>query len=387
MYQKFYFEYPIDWLKDNKKQQIIFVQNIIKCCLELEVELTCIPVSFPSYGVKRLTPKDLLISFHSFENPKNVLSYKEAPINGLFSLDKTGYAGWSNIYLNLENHRYIIEKINIQEINKTLQHYRSQLLSGDSKHPQLEDSSPLPSDYILFPLQVRTDSVASHANLDMVQVLQAMSSFSRKYKKNVVVKIHPYCNSEVVKTIQFIETEHNPYFYNSNAHIIKLIENADKVLSCNSGASLEALILEKDVYCFGSSEWYEITNKIKNIDDLENIFTMPTKKELTLFQKQYLTYLLKYYWIKYDDMTSIKNTLINFKTSFKEFHHNHDLYSELTKNLLAKQIELTERQKKIEIIEKDFIYMQNILNYFRRRPWKVIKYYILSRINKLKKRK
>lgn len=387
MQPKFYFEYPIDWLKDNQTHHVTFIQNIIKGCLELEAELVCIPTSFPSYGVKRLSSKNLLISFHSFENPKNVLSYKEAPINGLFSLDKTGYSGWSDIVLNFDNHKKEIEGINLVDANKTIEYFQKQLLNGDSKHPQIIENSLLPDNYILFPLQVRTDSVAVHSNLDMAKVLLELSLLSKKYKKNIVVKLHPYCNSEVIKAIQFIETENNPYFHSSNAHIIKLIKNANKVLSCNSGASLEALILGKDVSCFGNSEWYEITNKIKNTQDLENIFNTPTKLEITNFQKQYLTYLLKDYWIKYDDINAIKKTLLTFKENDFDSSLNQDLYSQLNQNLLEKQIELINKQKKIEIIEKDFIYMQKILNYFRRRPWKILKYYIQSRIVKFKKRK
>ncbi|MGQ1225194.1 capsular polysaccharide export protein, LipB/KpsS family [Acinetobacter baumannii] len=375
MCTKFYFEYPVDWLKDNKVQQVTFIQNIIKGCLELEVELVCIPTSFPSYGVKRLSSKNLLISFHSFDNPHNVLSYKEAPINGLFSLDKTGYAGWSDISLNLVHYKQSIENIEKVEIEQTLSYFKKQLIEGNSKHPQLNENKKLPNNYILFPLQVRTDSVAAHANLDMVEVLKKISYFSKKYKKNLVVKVHPYCNSEVIKAIQFIETEENPYLYTSNAHIIKLIKNADKILSCNSGASLEALILGKDVSCFGKSEWYEITNKIESYSDLEEIFTSPPKLELTSFQKKYLTYLLKYYWVKFDDISTIKTILAKHISShtIKDDSPN-DLYSEFTKNLLNKQIELTNSQNKIELIEKDFLFMQEILNYFRRRPWKILKY-------------
>ncbi|MCR6569783.1 capsular polysaccharide export protein, LipB/KpsS family [Acinetobacter baumannii] len=176
--------------------------------------------------------------------------------------------------------------------------------------------------------------------------------------------------------------------YTSNAHIIKLIKNADKILSCNSGASLEALILGKDVSCFGKSEWYEITNKIENYSDLEEIFTSPPKLELTSFQKKYLTYLLKYYWVKFDDISTIKAILAKHISShtIKDDSPN-DLYSEFTKNLLNKQIELTNSQNKIELIEKDFLFMQEILNYFRRRPWKILKYYLKNRIIKIKQRK
>lgn len=386
MSSKFYFEYPIDWIKENRPNQINFIQNIIKGCLALETELVCIPTSFPAYGIRRLSPQYLLISFHSFENPKNVLSYKEAPINGLFSFDQAGYAGWSDISLNLSNHLPLIKKIQKQDVQEVLNKFKLQLLNGDSKHPQFHENTQLPNHYILFPLQVRTDSVSTHANLDMAEVLQKVSFFSKKYKKNVVVKVHPYCNSEVIKSIQFIETEENPYLHTSNAHIIKLIQNADKVLSCNSGASLEALILGKDVSCFGKSEWYEITNKIENYNDLENIFITPIKLELTLFQEKYLTYLLKYYWIRYDDIDCIKKILQNFKQMDSTYSQS-DLYSELTNNLLEKQIELTNAHKKIELVEKDFIFMQQILNYFRRRPWKVFKYYFKYRIIKLRKRK
>lgn len=388
MHSKFYFEYPVDWLKDNKTHQISFIQNIIKGCLELETELVCIPTLFPSYGVKRLSPKNLLISFHSFENPNNVLSYKEAPINGLFSLDRTGYAGWSDISLNFDYYKQKIEKITTIDIEQTLSYFQNQLIEGDSKHPQLNENKKLPNDYILFPLQVRTDSVAAHANLDMVEVLKKASYFSKKYKKNLVVKVHPYCNSEVVKAIQFIETEENPYLYTSNAHIIKLIKNADKILSCNSGVSLEALILGKDVSCFGKSEWYEITNKIENYTDLEEVFTSSPKLELTSFQKKYLTYLLKYYWVRSDDISTIKKILAKHVLSLAtQNDSSSDIYSELTANLLDKQIELTNSRKKIELVEKDFIFMQEILNYFRRRPWKILKYYLKNRIIKLKKRK
>ncbi|RZH06384.1 hypothetical protein EXE02_18180 [Acinetobacter pittii] len=281
-----------------------------------------------------------------------------------------------------------LTKITTIDIEQTLSYFQNQLIEGDSKHPQLNENKKLPNDYILFPLQVRTDSVAAHANLDMVEVLKKASYFSKKYKKNLVVKVHPYCNSEVVKAIQFIETEENPYLYTSNAHIIKLIKNADKILSCNSGASLEALILGKDVSCFGKSEWYEITNKIENYTDLEEVFTSSPKLELTSFQKKYLTYLLKYYWVRSDDISTIKKILAKHVLSLAtQNDSSSDIYSELTANLLDKQIELTNSRKKIELVEKDFIFMQEILNYFRRRPWKILKYYLKNRIIKLKKRK
>ena len=388
MRKKIYFEYPIDWFKESKVEQITFIQNIIRACFELEFELVCIPAPYPSYGITRLSSKHSLISFHSYENPENVLSYKEAPIKGLFSLDKKGYAGWSDICLNFSTYIHQIEKISSNEIKETLDYYREQLLNRNSKHPQHIENKKLPEKYLLFPLQVRTDSVAAHANLDMADVLKKVSFFAKKYKKNVVVKVHPYCNSEVIKAIQFIEAEENPYFHTSNTHIIQLIQEADKVLSCNSGASLEALILGKDVSCFGKSEWYEITNKIEVDEELEQIFIQPSNHRLSFFQEQYLTFLLKYYWLKDDDLRKIKQILFNLQPR-EDIHSEEfaDIYSEFTNNLLTEQTYLTNAKNRIALIEKDFQYMQQILNYFRRRPWKVFKLFIQQRIMKLKKRK
>lgn len=388
MNPKIYFEYCTDWIKENRPQQIILIQNIISGCLELDAELVCIPTTYPSYGIKRLNSSHLLISYHSFSNPENVICYKEAPINGLFSIDQCGYAGWSDISLNLDQHLPKIRNISKVDIKNTLKLFREQLLNGDSKHPQLVENCHLPQKYIFFPLQVRTDSVAQHSNLDMAEVLLKVSTFAFKYKKHIVVKLHPHCNSEVIKAIQFIETEENPYFHTSSAHIIKLIQNADKIIACNSGASLEALILGKDVSCFGLSEWYHITNNIKTFDDLEKVFTDSFISQLTFFQEQYLTYLLKDYWVKYNDKMTIcqRLKLIINNASFNQ-SQSYDLYSELTTNLLKKQEELTTKQNSIELVEKDFKYMQQILNYFRHRPWKVLKFFFKDRVIRLKRRR
>lgn len=381
--QKIYFEYPSAWIKAQKVNQMNFIQNIIQTGLSLNVELTCIPTPFPSYGVSRLPSEHLLISFHSYDNPGNVISYKEAPINGLFSLDRKGYAGWSDIALDLNAHLSRIQQIAIKEAKETLAAFKTQLIGGDSKHPQLKEALPSVDQYILFPLQVRTDSVARLANLDMLHVLKTMSALAKQYQKHVVVKLHPFCNSEVTKCVQFIESEQNPFLHVSNAHIIKLIEKADKVVACNSGASLEALILGKDVSCFGKSEWYEITHKLETDADLEALFTRPPQSGLTAFQKQYLTYLLKHYWVKDTDAKAIKD-IITQALSNSLGSEPCDLYSHLTQVLLDKQQSLEFERRKFESIEKDFAYMQDILSYFRRRPWQVLKYFFKDRAKKLK---
>lgn len=384
--KKVYIEYPLgkDWQSENK-QKIDFVSSLIKANQELGHEIVCIPTPYPCYGVSRLTPDYLLISFHSFNNPNGVLSYKEAPINGLFSLDLKGYSGWSDISINYERYKKAIDNVSQKSITTTLTKFQNQLLSGDSKHPQKNIIENLPKEYILFPLQVRTDSVADHANMDMLDVLKHLSELSKKYKKHLVVKAHPFCNSEALKLMLFTESQDNLYFHISNSNIINLINNSYRVVSCNSGVSLEALILEKDVYCFGKSEWYEITNRLISFKDLDGVFLDSKKNHLTDYQKKYLTYLLESYWVKYDDIQHIKkivkNSIDGLKSSLT-INEQEDLYSTLTRSLLDKQKELTEAENRIKLIEKDFKYLESFFYFFRKKPRKLIKLFFTRIINK-----
>ena len=74
--------------------------------------------------------------------------------------------------------------------------------------------------------------------------------------------------------------------------------------------SLEALILNKKVYCFGSSEWFNITDQIKNISQLDKIFENDNKNfNLSVYQKKYIA---SHPWIR---------TLYNIRTRCEHKSH------------------------------------------------------------------
>lgn len=239
--KKFIFEYPQDWVKNGDYHNMIFMKNITSSLIEMNLLVSLLPVSYPTYGIPRNNTSNFYLSFHSYENPPNIWSYKEAPIKGLYSIDPTGYGGWADIAQNLN--KYINEIEEIQKPDDILEPYILQLKKGISKYKQSKAKVTLEGGFILFALQVRTDSVADHAYLDVVDVLNEVSQLAKNFQQKVVIKLHPKCDSELLKVHVFKLCQENKWLEVSNSNITQLIQISKCILACNSGVSLEALIL------------------------------------------------------------------------------------------------------------------------------------------------
>lgn len=381
--EKFVFEYPIDWVRNKDLHNIVFLNNITSNLIEMNLLLSFIPVSYPTYGISRPNTKNYYLSFHSYENPKNIWSYKESPIKGLYSIDPSGYGGWSDIAQNLDKYQKNI--ISIRNADEILDPYINQLKSGISKYKQSKNKINIQDDFILLALQVRTDSVADHAYLDVVDVLSRISFLAEKYKKRIVIKLHPKCDSELLKAVVFKLTQQNKWILVSNSDITQLIQLSHCILACNSGVSLEALILNKKVYCFGNSEWASITNQITELNQLEEIFiNYDQAYSLTKYQKQYLAFLVSSYWVKFDDKSAIKMKLQSLIESHVPHKFDFDAEEEVTKNFLDAQKNYTKKIKQINLIERDFYQQNNFLKHIRTNPFFVIIYFFKFNILKLK---
>ena len=384
---KFIFEYPLDWIQKKDPQNLEFISNINSSLMELEQIVSIVPTGYPSYGIPRLDSNIPHLAFHSYNNPHYIWSYKEAPIKGLFSIDPRGYGGWSDIASNLDRYQEEINKI--ENYDEIISPYKEQLKNGISKYLQPQKSIRIQPNYILFALQVRTDSVADHAYIDVLDVLNEVDRLSKKYQKRVVIKPHPKCNSELLTAHIFRLSYNNPMISISYDDIIQLIQHSDRVVACNSGVSLEALILDKDVYCFGMSEWFHITNQIKEIKDIENIFDRNYNNKIdAIYQKKYIAFLLSEYWVRYEDKKKIKaklKQLINLSSPSKNSTLN--LEEQCTTKILDIQTTYMKKIKKLELIEKDFKNQQKIMQYFRKKPLYIIIYFIKFNLLKLKSKK
>lgn len=380
---KFIFEYPIDWVKEADPQNITFLNNIHFCLIQLNQFVSSIPVGYPSYGIARPQTTSPYLSFHSYSNPEGVWSYKEAPIKGLYSIDPTGYGGWADITKNPKRYQH---KINdIKNYDDILNPFINQLKNGISKYKQSKSKLIFENDFILLALQVRTDSVANHAYLDVADVINEISNLAIRYKKRVVIKLHPKCDSELLKSLVFKLSYQNEWISISNGDITQLIQMSKCVLACNSGVSLESLILNKKVYCFGESEWFPITHQIRILEQLEDIFiNYEEKYNLSIYQKKYLAFLLSEYWVGFNDKKAIKNKLKNIID--QKLFKNKDLSieDECILNILNAQKEYTKKNKRISLIECDFEKQKDILKYMRSHPFYILIYFFKYNFLKLK---
>lgn len=365
-------EYPFDWNKDPNPCHKIFLDNLIQTITNQSKPLSIVSAPWPTHGIDRIPLKNtLIIAFHSYQNPQNVWTIKESPIYGLYTIDQSGYSGWSHIaqhpYLYLKK----INKIDIDDARKIIDSYRISLLSGFSKYKQPAKASILPTDYYLFPLQVRTDSVAKLAYLDSLDVLDQLDTLSQKYKKYIIVKRHPWCQSIAVQTKLNILQKENPYIIVSNTDINHLIQHAKAVISCNSGTSFEALICNKPVFTFGASEWEFATQSLHHLHDVEKLFLeIPS---LSIEQEKFIAYLLSEYWVHHQDVDAIN---LKFQQMCKSFDQTiganiptqQALNECLEEHLLSYQQKYTKQVLKVNEIETDYKHLKKSFQSIQNNP-------------------
>jgi len=377
--KKIIFEYPVAWVCGKDQQNIDFVNNIIVLLNKMNVITTLIPVEFPCYGVPRIS-KDITLSFHSYKNDTNLVwSYKEAPIKGYYSIDPMGYGGWSDIHQNID--KYLPEIENVKNYDKTIESIRYYIESGVTKHKQSKQVVRIDFEYLLVALQMRTDSVADHAYLDVVDVLDYINQISIKYQKNIIIKPHPKCDSEALQAYIFQLSLDNPLITVNKGNIIDLIKNSKAVLNCNSGVGLEALFLGKKVYSFGASEWSYITNNIKSIGELDKLFAeLDEEYCLSDFQRKYLAYLVEKYWVRGSDLNAIKNKIQVLLLQSNGVGG----YESTIQGLLNFQKKYSLKLNKTKLIEKDFELQNKVLKRFKKNPIFVVYYFFVFLFNRIR---
>lgn len=358
-------EYPTEWNIDKNINHGIFLNNLIKAIMSQNINLTLIPAPWPSYGIKRENlSKNILLAFHSYNMPKNGWSYKEAPIKGLYSIDKSGYSGWSDICINYEKYRNSIDKISTKTANSIINEFRNKIKNGMTKYDQTEIIENLPTEYIFYALQVRTDSVAEKTYLDSLDVLEKLGQLAQIKKKYIVIKQHPWCKSSAVYTAIYNITNTNPYVIASQNDVTKLINNSKAVIAANSGVSLEALICGKPVFNFGESEWVMSTFLIKKIDELENVFN---EKSYIQPNIKLIAYLLDQYWVPSDHIQKISQKInkILADTNKNIDSKIEDPDIKYQNMLLKYQKEHTIKYNKLREIEADYNYLNDTIHIFK----------------------
>lgn len=358
--ERFYFDLP-EWLgeRDNIHRQ--FIGNFISCLHGEQLKVIVTPVKFPCYGLERPAIKGgITFAFHSYNNDKNVFSIKESPIYGLYSIDKNGYSGWSDICVNFDSYRAEINKISpfvAKEIIKEKRDFFDK--TKLSKHAQSDSKITLPGDYIFFPMQINSDSVTDHENINAIDVLDYISDLALKTNRYVIIKRHPLCKSRGIslKLEHLLATNNKVLSVDANIH--DLIDGCSAVIACNSGVSIEALISGKPVFCFGKSEWYEASHKIEKLQDLDPIFTQENYSVMSEFQEKIIAYLLSEYWVSFNNIAKIESKIKQCVSLYEpnygdDFCHDEINDSKYVKNFLDAQREIAIMKRKQKKYKKDY---------------------------------
>jgi len=246
---------------------------------------------------------------------------KEAAVTPLFSMDFSGYSGWSDISINFERYEKEIAKIDERTVNLVLNEWKQRFIEkNNSKYPQSDESVPeTATDFVFYPMQVQNDPVSIHSSYDGLKLLHDAAELARENQVYLLVKRHPFCQSFAIEETITLLTESNPWVIRTNSNIHDLIRKSKSVITVNSGVGIEALIDGASVFCSGRCEWQQCCNIISDKNDLRKAFS-PQPGKMNLFQKKTLTYILTKYWINpespFDFENAIDIALENFDPEF-----------------------------------------------------------------------
>lgn len=370
MLKKIIVEFPVSWLRNEQDgdRNSEFIMNVLLALSKYNIPITLIKLPFGCDHAMRYPEKGTIIfSYHSYGNVKNVWRLKEAPLTPFYSIDKSGYSGWSNF-----------KNIISFDSDKSLDYFENLkncfIKSNNSKYKQGDDFEEGITDFIFFPLQVESDPVARFNRFNLFDLIDYVSNKAMESKEKIIFKVHPLSTTDVVKKYLFKLKEKNTFItIVDNVNIHSLIKNAKAVVSVNSGVGLEALLYGKPVYICGECEWSEIGNYVYKMSCLDEIFTN-NYRTMNESQIAKLKNLICDYWVANNDFKAISNRLDN---CIKEFDPNFGISSDseyvdiiaqsflelnskigdLERRIAEKSFEVEYLKRKNKFVLKDYLFL------------------------------
>lgn len=252
-----------------------------------------------------------VISFHSHGPAGRIVRCKESYVYPYYTMDRMGYSCFSELALHPDA---FADRIARQD-PATARAFVRQLAvdmrqNNRSKYKQPAYGQPEDGGYVFIPLQVRNDSVASAAWLDIGDAIRTIRKAAAERGLKVVIKRHPRCSSGAVSHL-LAEFDDCADVVVSTASVNELIGPATLVAGANSGVLFEALIQQKPVVCFGDSDYASIAHVVKTHDDLHRAVLAP--QQVTNEQRdKFIYWYLNEYAVRSDDVGTIRRRLTHF---------------------------------------------------------------------------
>jgi len=244
----------------------------------------------PSYGAFSTRKRAITLLYHleGTSSPQSWI-YKEASLPGYVHIDPKGYAGWSRVAKNGIDHRIgLITDSEADEFHSALV---AEYITGKiSKYPQ-GTVAPPEGNYYFFPLQLIDDSVQRLARIKMLDLAAVVARELAQESRRIVFKRYPLCKSEIVSN--FLKSVCNETtIIQTKASIHDLIQNAECIITVNSGVGFEALLQLKPVFVAGTCDYQAACHELKIIDDIANIPTKLKAINQSMRIKKILYYIL-----------------------------------------------------------------------------------------------
>lgn len=270
---------------------------------------------------------NLIVTGHqSYRTAHSHLYYKQMHLRRLFTIDTKGWGPDHSKqikYTDFENMPKVESQDFCQNLSKEFFH------SGFSKaqQPASIENLDLPSNYILVPLQVPTDTmIRTHSPISVIDFVKLISKWAGTQKQNVVLKLHPSSldNTNLVQATHQC-AEENEYIQIMDANIHQLIMKSRGVILINSGTGFESLIHGKPVVTFGSCDYECVTFKAKseNLNDGLKFIKQYSKEQQTSAY-QFIYYYAHHhaFSIAKEDLENSKRKLLNYLKVYLQNHVN-----------------------------------------------------------------
>jgi hypothetical protein len=275
-------------------------QRIISAAVRLDFEIKMFRARPLAERQYRLEFGDgIYYAYHARTDGPDSYCIKASALPGLWYFDESGYSGWCK----LANDKGLQEqsaRFDLKRADDKIAYFKSKFLNENlSRHRQsdaeLDAHIRALDDYIFYPLQVNSDEVLKLGRFGQFEVLSALAKMSEQYRRHVVVKRHPLCDSALVDEL-LRELADHPFIHVSEGSIHKLIPASRAVLVSNSGVGLQALIHGKTVYSLARSEYAHMTTAVMDLEGLEAVLQQPSVPQTESVRRQ-LGYLIDEYWV------------------------------------------------------------------------------------------
>ncbi|WP_282603803.1 hypothetical protein [Paracoccus sp. PARArs4] len=301
-------EVPEAWFRDSEDGQRhrLFYSSLLAALADLGVLVD--PVWLPRGAERAPRPDgagDATISFHSHGRAGNILRCKEGYISPYYTMDRMGYACFSELASHPERFAAEISRKDARQAGTFVRALAQGMRKENrSKYLQPEQGTDIKSGYLFIPLQVENDSVTKGLWLDKFKAVRCIVEAAAAQRLRVVIKRHPRCRSKAISAL-LSELAQRPNVSLSQASIHTLVADAKLVAGANSGVLFEALIQGKPVISYAASDFGQATQQVRTYDELTRAVAAPVTPDPS-FRDRFLFWYLTEYCVQTDDIATIK---------------------------------------------------------------------------------